>query len=112
MSRADLIWPGVPLAIVSAALFGASTPFAKLLLGAGVSPWLLAGLFYLGSGIGLAGVELARRMRGAVPAEAPLRRADLPWLALVVLSGGVAGPLLLMVGLSVTSAAAASLLLN
>lgn len=112
MSRASLIWPGVPLAVLSAALFGASTPFAKLLLGAGVSPWLLAGLLYLGSGFGLAVVELARRLRGAAPQEAPLRRADLPWLALVVLTGGVAGPVLLMAGLSVTPASAASLLLN
>jgi drug/metabolite transporter (DMT)-like permease len=112
MSGAQLIWPGVPLAIVSAALFGASTPLAKLLLGAGVDPWLLAGLLYLGSGIGLAAVELVRRVRGGAPAEAPLRRADLPWLALVVLSGGVAGPVLLMIGLAATPAAAASLLLN
>ena len=49
-------WPGAPLAIASAALFGASTPFAKLLLGGGTSPWLLAGLLYLGSGIGLGAV--------------------------------------------------------
>ena len=52
------------------------------------------------------------RVRGGAPAEAPLRRADLPWLALVVLSGGVAGPVLLMLGLAATPAAAASLLLN
>ena len=112
MSRAQLIWPGVPLALVSAALFGAGTPLAKLLLGAGTDPWLLAGLLYLGSGIGLAAVELARRVRGGAPAEAPLRRADLPWLVLVVLSGGIAGPVLLMIGLAATPAAAASLLLN
>jgi hypothetical protein len=36
-------WPGVPLALASAALFGLSTPLAKLPLGA-VGPWLLAGL--------------------------------------------------------------------
>ena len=47
--RRDLLgWPGAPLAIASAVLFGASTPFAKLLLGEGISPWLLAGLLYLG----------------------------------------------------------------
>ena len=112
MSRASLIWPGVPLALLSAALFGASTPFAKVLLGAGLGPWLLAGLLYLGSGLGLAAVELARRARGGAPSEAPLRRSDLPWLLLVVLSGGVAGPVLLMVGLAATPAASASLLLN
>ena len=47
-----ITWPGAALALASAILFGASTPIAKLLLGDGVSPWLLAGLLYLGSGIG------------------------------------------------------------
>ena len=58
MRRDLLAWPGAPLAIASAALFGASTPFAKFLLGEGISPWLLAGLLYLGSGIGLGIVHL------------------------------------------------------
>ena len=107
-----ILWPGVPLALLSAALFGISTPFAKLLLGDGVSPWLLAGLLYLGSGIGLALLQLARKVNRAASAEAPLRGADLPWLALVVLSGGVIGPLLLMLGLATTAASTASLLLN
>lgn len=112
MLQGLVIWPGAPLAILSAALFGASTPFAKALLGGGVSPWLLAGLLYLGSGLGLGIVEIARGATGAERAEAPLRRGDFPWLALVVLSGGVVGPLLLMVGLAATPAATASLLLN
>jgi len=99
-------WPGAPLALASAILFGASTPIAKLLLG-GASPWMLAGLLYLGSGVGLAVLHLVWRS-----AEAPLRRSDLPWLAAVVLSGGVIGPGLLMVGLSETAASTASLLLN
>ena len=103
--------PGAILGLLSAALFGASTPFAKLLLG-GVDPWLLAGLLYLGSGLGLAAVHLGRRSLGIAPPEAPLRRADLPWLAAVVLAGGVAGPVLLMLGLSVTPASSAALLLN
>src|SRR5438105_3571196 len=112
MSQPFVAWPGAPLAILSAALFGASTPFAKLLLGAGMSPWLLAGLLYLGSGVGLGVVELVRRRSAAAPTEAPLRRSDLPCLALVVLSGGIVGPVLLMLGLRATTASAASLLLN
>jgi drug/metabolite transporter (DMT)-like permease len=100
------------MALVAAALFGASTPAAKLLLGGGVDPWLLAGLLYLGSGLGLSLYLLARHAGGAPRPDAPLRRSDLPWLALVVLSGGVVGPLLLMVGLSATSASSAALLLN
>lgn len=112
MFRNLIAWPGVPLAMGSAALFGASTPFAKLLLGTGVSPWLLAGLLYLGSGLGLSVVHLGRRRFGIAPAEAPLRRGDLPWLALVILSGGVIGPVLLMIGLTTTAASTSALLLN
>jgi drug/metabolite transporter (DMT)-like permease len=70
--------PGVMLAILSAILFGASTPFAKLLLGDGPDPWLLAGLLYLGSGTGLAIVHRIRGATGGAAAEAPLARADLP----------------------------------
>ena len=103
---------GAGLAIVSAALFGASTPFAKLLIGGGVDPWLLAGLLYLGSGVGLGLVHSVRRLLGIEAAEAPLRRADLPWLGLIVLSGGMIGPALLMAGLTTSSASSASLLLN
>jgi drug/metabolite transporter (DMT)-like permease len=105
-------WPGAPLALLSAVLFGASTPFAKLLLGDGVNPWLLAGLLYLGSGLGLGLVHLIRRVAGSSSGEASLKRADLPWFAIVILSGGVAAPLLLMLGLANTSASSASLLLN
>lgn len=98
--------------MASAVLFGASTPLAKLLLGGGVDPWLLAGLLYLGSGIGLGILHIAQRAGGKHPAEAPLERRDMPWLALVVLAGGIIGPLLLMIGLSHTPASTAALLLN
>jgi drug/metabolite transporter (DMT)-like permease len=110
--RSYLAWPGAPLAIASAALFGASTPLAKALLGGGVSPWLLAGLLYLGSGLGLAVIHYGRRLLGRASEEAPLPRADWGWMALVVFSGGVAGPVLLMLGLATTSASSAALLLN
>lgn len=105
------LWPGVPLAVASAILFGASAPFAKLLLSA-VDPQLLAGLLYLGAGIGLLAVHAGRAALGIEAPEAPLRRSDVPWLAAVVLFGGVAGPLLLMFGLTRTSASSGSLLLN
>jgi drug/metabolite transporter (DMT)-like permease len=111
MSLRDHLWPGVPLALASAALFGASTPFAKLLLGS-TDPWLLAGLLYLGAGLGLALVHLARGALRLPALEAPLRRADLPWLAAVVIAGGIVGPLLLMLGLARTDAASGALLLN
>ncbi len=100
---------GPLLALGAAGLFGASTPLAKWLLGDGLDPWLLAGLLYCGSGLGL-GIACFFRKRQS--AEASLRRADLPWLALVVLLGGVVAPVLLMLGLARASASSASLLLN
>lgn len=102
---------GISLALLSAVLFGASTPFAKLLLGT-VDPWMLAGLLYLGAGVGLAAVHLSRAVLRLQAPEAPLRGPDVPWLGLVVLTGGIGGPLLLMLGLACTDAASASLLLN
>jgi drug/metabolite transporter (DMT)-like permease len=105
------LWPGVPLALASAVLFGASAPFAKLLLGS-TDPQLLAGLLYLGAGIGLAIGQAGRSALGVGTSEAPLRRADIPWLIAITAFGGVIGPLLLMLGLARTSAASGSLLLN
>lgn len=105
------LWPGVPLALGSATLFGASAPLAKLLTGS-VDPWLLAGLLYLGAGLGLALVRASRRLIGLANPEAPLRKSDLPWLVAVVIVGGVLGPLFLVFGLSQTTASSGSLLLN
>ncbi len=97
-------------ALGAAVLFGASTPAAKLLVGT-VDPWLLAGLFYLGSGLGLslwrgATIALGRR------SEAGVARGDLPWLGAAIVCGGVVGPILLMIGLTRVTASAASLLLT
>ena len=104
--------PGIGPALLAALLFGASTPLAKLLV-ADVSPVLLAGLLYAGSGLGLGSWLLVRRLRPReADEEAPLQRHDLPWLAGAVLFGGVIGPVLLMVGLANTPASTASLLLN
>jgi drug/metabolite transporter (DMT)-like permease len=96
--------------LLAAVLFGASAPFAKLLL-RGATPQLLAGLLYLGSGLGLGVVWLRGRASGAAR-EAPLTRRDLPWLAGAIALGGGLGPLLLMTGLVLTPASSASLLLN
>ncbi len=106
-----MVHTGILLALLSAVLFGASTPFAKLLLDS-VDPWAMAGLLYLGAGLGLAAIHASRAALRLPALEAPLRRADMPWLALVVMAGGVLGPLFLMFGLSRTDAATASLLLN
>ena len=100
-------------ALASAALFGASTPAAKVLVGS-VHPAVLAGLLYCGAGIGVA---LTRRLAAGLiwapqAQEAALSRNDIPWLAGAIVFGGIAGPLLLMVGLAATEAATASLLLT
>jgi drug/metabolite transporter (DMT)-like permease len=100
-------------ALASAVLFGVSTPAAKALLGM-VDPVVLAGLFYCGAGIGIA---LLRILAGPIlnaPAarQQPLARRDYGWLAGAIALGGVAGPVLLMLGLARTPAATASLLLT
>jgi drug/metabolite transporter (DMT)-like permease len=102
---------GALAALASAALFGASTPLAKLLLGT-TDPQLLAGLLYLGSGCGLALVRPLRRRDPTAPAEAALGRRDWPWLAAAILAGGVLAPVLLLWGLARTPATTASLLLT
>ncbi len=98
----------VLFALLAAAMFGASTPFAKLLVGA-ASPLLLAGLLYLGSGIGLGIIRVIRdqgwRSSGLAPRE-------WPWLLGGIIFGGVLGPVFLLFGLTWTSGANASLLLN
>jgi drug/metabolite transporter (DMT)-like permease len=106
MNRTAIVY-----ALISAALFGVSTPAAKILVGT-VHPAVLAGLLYCGAGIGIAAL---RRVLPSIVATAPevaLTRSELPWLAGAIASGGVVGPLLLMTGLSRTDAAAASLLLT
>src|SRR5579872_2586753 len=93
--RHSHLWPGVPLALASAVLFGAVAPLSKLLLDT-VSPFMLAGLMYLGAGLGLAVYRIIRGALGKAADEARLRRADIPWLALAVGAGGGVGPVLLM----------------
>ena len=104
---------GAAYGLVAAALFGLSAPLAKLILGADVSPVLLAGLLYLGAAIGLSLWWLVSKARAAPEqAEAPLQRADLSKLAGVVFTGGILAPVLMLMGLSRVSALAGSLLLN
>lgn len=98
---------GAYLALAAAVLFGASAPLAKSLL-ATVSPQLLTGVLYLGSGLGLAMFRVLRPTR----VEALLDRDDFAWLAGAIVLVGIVGPVLLMIGLTKTPASGASLLLN
>jgi drug/metabolite transporter (DMT)-like permease len=95
-------------ALGAAVLFGASTPLAKALL-RDLSPVLLAGLLYLGSGLGLALIRLIRDRGWRAPG---MTKREWLWLLLAIIFGGVLGPVLLMLGLLRTPAATASLLLN
>lgn len=95
-------------ALLAAVLFGASTPFAKALAG-NISPVLLAGVLYLGSGLGLSIIRLVRD-RGWQPSG--LQPREWPWLLGAIGFGGILGPIALMFGLTHTTGAAASLLLN
>jgi drug/metabolite transporter (DMT)-like permease len=97
---------GVGAALGAALLFGAAAPLAKLLL-QDAGPWLLAALLYLGSGVGLAVVRVLQRAP-----RVRLARGEWPWLAGAIACGGVAGPVLLLLGLAGLPASQASLLLN
>jgi drug/metabolite transporter (DMT)-like permease len=102
---------GPAYALLAAALFGASTPFAKLLLGE-TQPILLAALLYLGSGLGLSVWLILRIFTRQRSRETGLKLNDLPWLGSAILAGGVIGPVLLLIGLRLTPASSTSLLLN
>jgi drug/metabolite transporter (DMT)-like permease len=104
--RKSLTEPGIVAALGAALLFGAGTPLAKLLL-KDISPWLMAALLYLGSGIGLGVYRLITRSPSV-----RLAPGDWPWLAGAIFMGGVIGPGLQMLGLTHMSASGASLLLN
>ena len=95
-------------ALAAAVLFGASTPLAKLLV-SDVSPVLLGGLLYLGSGVGL---SLFRTARDKGWAPSGIQRGEWPWLLGAILFGGILGPVALMFGLTRVSGSATSLMLN
>lgn len=97
-------------AILAAGLYALNAPVSKLLLEE-VPPTMMAALLYLGAGMGLAVVRLVQRMTGKGKKEAPLTKKDMPYtVGMVVLD--IAAPIFLMVGLTMTTAANASLLNN
>ena len=117
-ARAEAIRPdaqsdrarGALCGLGAAALFGVSTPLAKILL-PNTGPLLLAGLLYLGGGLGVLAASLVQRP-GQGGREAQLRKADLANLLGIIALGGIAGPVLMLYGLERVSGVAGSLLLN
>jgi drug/metabolite transporter (DMT)-like permease len=98
----------VVLAVLSAALFGAATPATKSLLSE-LTPFQLAGLLYLGAAVGI--LPLALRS-GGIRLPPPTDRRNRLRLAGAVAAGGIAGPVLLLLGLSKAAASSVSLWLN
>jgi drug/metabolite transporter (DMT)-like permease len=96
------------LALLSAVLFGASTPASKLLL-RDLAPLQLTGLLYLGAAAGVAPIVWLERRRGV---RATGGRANAARLAGAVLLGGLLGPVLMLFGLRQSQAGSVSLLLN
>ena len=101
---------GIFLACLAAALYAINSPFSKLLLDYMPST-LMAGFLYIGAGVGMGAVALYRKLRKRERTEEKITRADLPYtLAMIVLD--ILAPIFLLLGLSFTTAANASLLNN
>lgn len=101
---------GILLAILAAGLYAVNSPLSKLLLDYMPST-LMAGILYIGAGLGMGVIALVRRAKKTPRTEEPITRADLPYtVAMIVLD--IAAPILLLLGLSRTTAANASLLNN
>ncbi len=99
------------LVLASAALFGVSTPLAKVLL-ENIDPIVLAAYLYLGAFLGLAIFTALRNLVQGKTKATPLEKEDVPWLSGAIIAGGVLGPISLMFGLRYVSGFATSLLLN
>ena len=101
---------GIFLAIVAAALYAINSPLSKLLLQY-VPEKLMAGLLYLGAGLCMGGIGLSRKLTHNEKKEESLTKRELPFvIGMVVLD--ILAPIFLLMGLSRTSAANASLLNN
>lgn len=101
---------GIMLAILAAALYAVNSPFSKLLLEYMPST-LMAGILYIGAGLGMGVIALIRKARKIERTEERITRGDLPYtVAMIVLD--IAAPIFLLLGLSYTTAANASLLNN
>lgn len=100
----------IALAILAAFLYGISAPFSKLLL-TEMPPTLMAGLLYLGAGMGMLFWNVLRKRNKEKEREAKLTRKDTPYvIAMVALD--VAAPIALLTGLAFTPAENVSLLNN
>ena len=101
---------GIFLAVLAAALYALNSPLSKILLDYMPST-LMAGFLYVGAGVGMGIIALIRKTAKINQSEENLTRSDLPYtVAMVILD--IAAPIFLLLGLSFTTAANASLLNN
>lgn len=97
-------------AVLAAALYAISSPVSKLMLKE-VSPTIMAAILYLGAGVGMFILGYVQKKRNKIRNEEHLTRKELPYtIGMIVLD--IAAPISLMIGLSKTTAANASLLNN
>jgi drug/metabolite transporter (DMT)-like permease len=97
--------------LLSAALFGLSSPLSKILV-RDISPVALAGLLYLGAFVGLAVYSLFSRVANRQTKVLPLEKKDWRWLFGAIVAGGITAPISMMLGLQMISGFSASLFLN
>ncbi len=108
---------GYVSAIVSAMLFGVSSTLNKIAL-ENVNPTVIAGLIYFVAGVLLFIIHFTPASRkilsalGSDETEAKITSKDFRTLSFVILCGSILAPLLLLNGLSQTTAINSSLLLN
>jgi drug/metabolite transporter (DMT)-like permease len=105
-TSSHLRFNGAAQALGAALLFGAAMPVTKLLVGQ-VDPWMLAGLLYIGSGLGLGTWRILTRQPWP-----SLAWKDIGWIAAAIVSGGMVAPVLLVFALARMNASSTSLLLN
>lgn len=100
---------GVVFAILAAAFYALNSPLSKLLLQS-IPPTMMAAFLYLGAGLGMAVLQGVQQKKGTIT-EQKLTRKELPYtLGMIFLD--IAAPIFLMLGITRTSAASASLLNN
>lgn len=100
----------VLFAFIAATFYALSTPFSKLLL-TNLDGTILAGLLYLGAGIGMLAILLVYKAFNLDASEISLGKSELKYIIAMVLLD-IAAPIFLMAGLSMSSAANVSLLNN
>ncbi|MEI7482824.1 MAG: EamA family transporter [Elusimicrobiota bacterium] len=105
MKKTDTL--AVTGALLAAFFFGISTPLSKVLI-SDLNPFLLAGLLYLGAGVGLSVLTLFEKKREVTPGK----KLNYKYIVGMVVFGGLLGPVFLMGAIKIAPAASVSIWLN